>query len=418
MLKNYLLKNLIFQSPSDGVLKITIEEYQENLSIEYDENLFYARVLFNYNPMNDIMHPCKEASIELKAGDIFEICDWSEEQQWWQGRILSSFCQSHAPSLSAITNILNTLNSMTKNVARLIPSKMAQEKTIIKYLADNKALVDFNSFDFKKQMDEKGENEIFIPVTYEELCIFDPIIQSPHKRPIAIFFGLDNKLVSSFKCNSTDVLFTNSSFYNNLNDIVDFILTMIQNPDFQLKLPSLYLVKPAALGTPLINKTLFKNNPFLKFFEKTTQQFLSKTQFDNELQNERIKPSVFDNTVGYRLNEIWQDFLEKSEQLIIFPSFENFNYFRNSTRVGKICFNVLINLNEISNSKVDAVNLSGTLKINNKKPVVVTSKHKLNDCKHFFDVYMDTNIQPLDELLSMLKTYIHKINQIPSFVVK
>ncbi|KAF1763562.1 hypothetical protein GCK72_011828 [Caenorhabditis remanei] len=45
----------------------------------------YVRALFDYDPWQDRRHPCPEAAISFRAGDILEILD-EKDQYWWQTR--------------------------------------------------------------------------------------------------------------------------------------------------------------------------------------------------------------------------------------------------------------------------------------------------------------------------------------------
>ncbi|CCD69159.1 MAGUK family [Caenorhabditis elegans] len=45
----------------------------------------YARALFDYDPWQDKRHPCPEAAISFRGGDILEILD-EKDQYWWQTR--------------------------------------------------------------------------------------------------------------------------------------------------------------------------------------------------------------------------------------------------------------------------------------------------------------------------------------------
>lgn len=45
----------------------------------------YVRAMFDYDPWQDKRHPCPEAAISFRAGDILEILD-EKDQYWWQTR--------------------------------------------------------------------------------------------------------------------------------------------------------------------------------------------------------------------------------------------------------------------------------------------------------------------------------------------
>ena len=402
-------------------MKIVIEEsLEEDVGYQKDKpnDLLYARVLFNYKPKIDKQQPCKDASIELKLGDIVEICDYSQDychEEWWQGRLLSSFYQNYSTSLRAIVNVLNSCNKNNENAAFLIPSKLRQIINDNDRFRSEFKNIDLN-VNFKIEKDESGTNDKIVPVVYEELCIFDPIIQYQHKRPIAFFFAIDNKLVSSFKCNSFS--YESNQIIENLNQFTEFILKLTKYSNNEIILPDLFSVKPSIHGTPLLITKNSKNslfqNPILKLCENSTKYYLNKAEWDCEYTKSNIESSVFDDTIGYRLIEIWLDFLTKNQQLIIFPSFENFQYFRNSTPFGKMCFNVLIDFNsDLVNQSPKATRLK-----RNKKTFFRPAKYLLNNIKHLFDAFHETKSQPLDEILSQIKTYIDKINHIPSFVIK
>jgi len=384
-----------------------LEENSEYLE-DKPKDLLYVRVLFNYKPKVDKKQSFKEGSIELKVGDIVEICDYSQFQELWQARVLSSFYQNYSASLKAIVNVLNSFDTIKSYTGFHIPIKMQ------KFINDDENFrLEFKNTDlnFNNRADKSDTND---QIMFEELCIFDPIIQYQHKRPIAFFFAIDNKLVSSFKCNTLS--YESNQNIEHFNQFTEFILTLTKYSNNEIILPDLFSIKPSIHGTPLLTKKNNKNNlcqnPILKLVERSAKCYLSKIDWDSEYAKSNIKCSVFDDTIGYRLIESWLDFLTKNQQLFIFPSFENFYYFRNSTPFGKMCFYVLINFNsEMTNQSPKGFK-------RNKKSFYLPAKYSLNNVKHLFDAFHETSSQPLDEILNQIRTYIDKINQIPSFVIK
>ncbi len=47
-----------------------------------------VKALFSYNPGEDPLHPCPEAGLHFKRGDILELLD-SSDQHWWQAKVRS-----------------------------------------------------------------------------------------------------------------------------------------------------------------------------------------------------------------------------------------------------------------------------------------------------------------------------------------
>lgn len=449
-----------YKTPSNGVIKMVIEQANDlssddtclikksslcsneikNDKIEIVNNqsdIFYARVLFNYNPINDKTHPCREAGLHLHAGDIIEICNWSEEQDWWQGRLLSVSSINNSASLNAIVNVLNNLDNSNNlaNIASIIPGKNYHKNTIN---SDNDE-INSNEIDFNEK------NIISIPAIYEELCIFDPIYQYPRKRPIAVFFSLDDKILLSLKytanSNISDLFIENGynrtqSFGKNINTIIKYILTEMQLNEANnlFKFPTLY--KTTASITALIknkNETKSSNNQttlITKLIENSNNVVLNKDEWNYEQEN--LLNTVFDDEhYSYKLDELWQTFLEDNQQQIIFPSFNCFKYLRNVTQFGKMCFYILINLQDISNlntiERNDNINYSPKLNLFNQQQtlnkikhnsILTSKKYNIEDIKHLFDIYFDTSNHDINEILVKLKESIMDINQIPTFVIK
>lgn len=48
-----------------------------------DNRRQYVRALFEYRPIEDQLHPCPEAALSFRKGDILELLD-TTDQHWWQ----------------------------------------------------------------------------------------------------------------------------------------------------------------------------------------------------------------------------------------------------------------------------------------------------------------------------------------------
>ena len=377
-------------------------------NINLNKNDFYfARVLFCYKSERKETY-----GLDLKAGDLVEIFDnLYDKEEWKKGRVLSSFQKNYPPSLKAIMNALNNSNRNIKQYylqsSRMKPIKIERDN----FLFENTELY----VNFEIEANESAGNKTMQPVLYEELCIFDPIMQYHQKRPIAFFFAIDNKLVTSFNLNTMNCEFSQKN--EHFNRFAEFILEIIKNSNDQYILPNLYSIEPSLHGTPLLtrknNRNYLNRNPMFRLVEESTQRFIAKNEWDSEYEKFNINSSVFDEKIGYQLIEIWLDFLTNSQQLFLFPSFENFNFFRNSTPFGKICFYVLINFN-FGQTKLPNIYTFNR----NKKTIFTQSKYSLNNIKHVFDAFHETSSQSFDEILNEIKKYIHEINHSPSFVIK
>lgn len=61
-------------------------EYSTNVTAQNGVNsVCYMRALFNYNPMEDTLLPCKEIGLEFQHGDILEIVN-QNDPNWWQAK--------------------------------------------------------------------------------------------------------------------------------------------------------------------------------------------------------------------------------------------------------------------------------------------------------------------------------------------
>lgn len=64
---------------------------EEKSSISHQFNLIcdflqvYMRALFDYNPREDSLLPCKEIGLEFQKGDILQILN-QKDPNWWQAK--------------------------------------------------------------------------------------------------------------------------------------------------------------------------------------------------------------------------------------------------------------------------------------------------------------------------------------------
>lgn len=73
-------------SPSKDDNEQISSEYTTNVAKQNGVNsVCYMRALFNYNPMEDTLLPCKEIGLEFQHGDILQIVDQSDPN-WWQAK--------------------------------------------------------------------------------------------------------------------------------------------------------------------------------------------------------------------------------------------------------------------------------------------------------------------------------------------
>lgn len=69
-------------SKEDNIL--TPHENGTNVASQ-NKSVCYMRALFNYNPMEDTLLPCKEIGLEFQHGDILEIVN-QNDPNWWQAK--------------------------------------------------------------------------------------------------------------------------------------------------------------------------------------------------------------------------------------------------------------------------------------------------------------------------------------------
>lgn len=59
------------------------------------------RALYDYNPSEDTLLPCREIGLEFKSGDVLQIVD-QRDPNWWQARLADGAPDRHVglvPSL-------------------------------------------------------------------------------------------------------------------------------------------------------------------------------------------------------------------------------------------------------------------------------------------------------------------------------
>ncbi|CAD6198240.1 unnamed protein product [Caenorhabditis auriculariae] len=91
-----------------------------------DQSHIHLRALYDYDGSKDTRHPCPEAALAFRKGDILELLVCNDEH-WWQARCLGSGALAHGED--RILSAAHAGNGVGLLRVGLIPSELLQQKT-------------------------------------------------------------------------------------------------------------------------------------------------------------------------------------------------------------------------------------------------------------------------------------------------
>ncbi|CAI5445281.1 unnamed protein product [Caenorhabditis angaria] len=191
---------------------IPVEVWHNHSSKAHNNNEkshIHLRALFDYDGTNDARHPCPEAALNFRRGDILELLVCNDEY-WWQARRLGNGALAHSREES-------------KGVG-LIPSELLQQKS---------ARPEDRRKNTSQKLVEKDMDDLF----YESVCKLKSSSSSSNSRPIVLIGPpgvgrneLKRRLLMMFPERfSTTVPHTSRSARNGENDGIDYYFTTRKN---------------------------------------------------------------------------------------------------------------------------------------------------------------------------------------------